>query len=336
MALAARHVPRVMMLLQRTLTNASPRVINSSIPPDVLPVVFLRHGQSTWNKQNIFIGMTDTPLTEDGIEEARGAGSLLKDSPEYSQFDMVFTSLLRRSTHTVWVVLKELGLEWLPVTKDFALNERSYGALVGKNKKECVDKFGKEQVKLWRRSWDTPPPPMDRSHHYWPYKEPRYRQLGIREEDIPLSESLKDVTKRTSIFWDAVIKPQLQQGKRILIVGHENNLRSIIKRLDGISDEDILHIELPRAVPLVFHLDRKTLKPLVLQDHAEGLSGRYIMNAEQLDAIATRDHKLVYGENSTIPVPSFTSKERRVAENTARWTVHHNIRSAAAADKDVK
>ena len=281
-------------LVQRCLTSSSG---NRSDP---LPLVFLRHGQSTWNKQNIFIGMTDTPLTEDGIEEARNAGNLLKEHMDYSAFDNVHTSLLRRSTHTVWVVLKELGLEWLPVTKSFALNERNYGALVGKNKKECVEKFGKEQVKLWRRSWDTPPPPMDRESKYWPYKDPRYQQLGMSEEDIPRSESLKDVTKRTSKYWDEVIVPQLLQGKRLLIVGHENNLRSIIKRLDGISDDDILHVELPRAVPLAFHLDRKTLKPIKMPNNALGLSGKYLMGSKQLDDIAVRDHKLVYGEQSSI------------------------------------
>ena len=272
--------------------------------------------------------MTDTPLTEEGLEEARGAGALLRGHPQYAAFDGAHTSLLRRSTATMWTVLSELGLEWLPVTKSFALNERSYGALVGKNKKECVDKFGKDQVKLWRRSWDTPPPPMDRDHQFWPFKEPRYAKLGIKEEDIPLSESLKDVTKRTSKYWDETIRPQLLAGKRLLIVGHENNLRSILKRLDNISDDDILQIELPRAVPLVYHLDRKTLRPIPLPQPAPGLSGRYLMNPQQLAQIAVRDHTLVYGEHAkTLPVPSFTHREKKVAESTARLSMHHNIKS---------
>jgi len=308
------------------------RRCSSSSYQQPLPIVFMRHGQSTWNKANIFIGMTDTPLTSEGLEEAQLGGQLLKSHPEYSAgLDEVHTSLLRRSTATVWEVQKELEMEWLPVHKSFALNERNYGALVGKNKKDCVDKFGKDQVKLWRRSWDMPPPPMDRDSQYWPYKEARYRKLGIKEEDIPASESLKCVTKRTSQWWDSVLRPQLLAGKRVLIVGHENNLRSIIKRLDGISDADILHIELPRAVPLVFHLDRKTLKPVPLSDPAPGLSGKYLMQASQLEAIAVRDHTLVYGEGTSVPVPSFASasaeKTRRAVE---QWSVHPNIRSATA------
>jgi 2,3-bisphosphoglycerate-dependent phosphoglycerate mutase len=293
-----------------------------------LPLIFLRHGQSTWNKANIFIGMTDTPLTIEGENEARLAGQLLEMHPEYSKkLDEVHTSLLRRSTHTAWLVMKELGLEWVPLSKHFALNERSYGALVGQNKKHCMEIHGKDKVKLWRRSWDLPPPPMDKSSPYWPYKDQRYASLGIPESAIPLSESLKDVTVRTSQFWDSTIVPLLRQGKRLMIVGHENNLRSIIKRLDNISESDILHVELPRAVPLVFHLDPVTLKPIPMANNAAGLSGRYLMNPAELDAIAIRDHALVYGQNTSIPVPSFTNKEKKVAERTALYSVHHNISS---------
>jgi 2,3-bisphosphoglycerate-dependent phosphoglycerate mutase len=239
--------------------------------------------------------MTDTPLTEDGIEEARIAGRLLKsEGGTVGEVDVVYTSLLRRSIKTVNLVLEELGTEWTPVVKDWRLNERSYGALVGKNKKECVAEFGKDQVKRWRRSWDEPPPPMSPTHPHWPGHESRYRQLGIDVERIPLSESLKDVTKRTSEFWDNVIVPQLKLGKRLMIVGHENNLRSLIKRLDGISNDDILHVELPRAIPLVFHLDRTTLRPIKLTGHAEYLSGRYICDPAKLEAISHMDQKQVY------------------------------------------
>lgn len=267
-----------------------------------IPVVFLRHGQSTWNQQNIFIGMTDTPLTSQGVVEAKQAGTLL--SEHNVTIDVVYTSLLRRSTKTVWLALQEMGLEWVITIKDWRLNERNYGALVGRNKKQCVEEFGKDQVKQWRRSWDTPPPPMSRDNEYYPYKEPRYQQLGVTEEQIPLSESLKDVTKRTSQFWDEIIQPQLQAiakgnlpagaPKNIMIVGHENNLRSIIKRLDGISNEDIINIELPRAIPLLFHLDPETFKPIKLEGAAQGLNGKYLCCPEKLAEIAQRDIRQVY------------------------------------------
>jgi len=258
-----------------------------------VPLVFVRHGQSTWNQKNIFIGMTDTPLTTDGVLEARLAGSLL--NKEGAVFDVVYTSLLRRSTKTVWLVMQELMLEWVPVIKDWRLNERNYGALVGRNKKQCVEEFGTDQVRLWRRSWDTPPPPMDPSHVYWPAKDPRYAALGIKESDIPVCESLKDVTKRTSVFWDECIVPALKQKKRIMIVGHENNLRSIIKRLDGISNEDIIGVELPRAIPLLYFLHPETLKPIRTADSESDLiSGRYLVEGDQLKNIAERDQRQVY------------------------------------------
>lgn len=236
--------------------------------------------------------MTDTPLTEEGVVEAISAGKMLASL--HAEFDCVYTSLLKRSTSTVSHVLREIDQEWIPVVKDWRLNERNYGALVGLNKKECVAEHGKDQVRRWRRSWDEPPPPMTRDSEYWPYKDRRYKLLGIKEEEIPLSESLKDVTKRTSVFWDEVIVPQLRDRKRILIVGHENNLRSIIKRLDRISNEAIIDIELPRAIPLVYHLDPLTLRPLKLPGAAEGLSGRYLCTALELQAIAERDFKQVY------------------------------------------
>jgi 2,3-bisphosphoglycerate-dependent phosphoglycerate mutase len=158
--------------------------------------------------------------------------------------------------------MQELGMEWVNVIKDWRLNERSYGALVGQNKKQMVEKYGADQVKKWRRSWDVPPPPMTPDFKFFPGRDRRYEMLGIPEDQIPLSESLKEVTKRTAAFWDDTIIPQLQQGKKILIVGHENNLRSIVKRLDDISDKDILHVELPRAIPLVYQLDPVTFKPI--------------------------------------------------------------------------
>jgi len=265
----------------------------SSSTASTAHLVFLRHGQSTWNQQNIFIGMTDTPLTKDGELEARAAGRLLATAG-IDYLDVVYTSLLRRSTATVWLCLEEIGLEWTTVIKDWRLNERNYGALVGRNKKECVEEYGKDQVKRWRRSWDEPPPPMSTESKYWPGHEHRYKVLGVPSDKIPLSESLKDVTKRTSIFFDEVIIPQLKANKKIMIVGHENNLRSLIKRLDGVSDTDIINVELPRAVPLLYEIDLKTMKPIKQEGAAEYLNGRYIGNPEQLKMIAERDQKQVY------------------------------------------
>ena len=157
--------------------------------------------------------------------------------------------------------------------------------------------YGKDQVKRWRRSWDEPPPHMKKGNPYWPFLEPRYKRIGIDENLIPLSESLKDVTKRTSQFWDEVIVPQLKAGKRIMLVGHENNLRSIIKRLDGISNEDIIELELPRAIPIIYSLDRDTLKPIKLEGHAKLMSGRYLGAKETLEKIAERDQAQVYDLN---------------------------------------
>ena len=205
-----------------------------------------------------------------------------------------------RSTHTVWLCMQQLGLEWVPVYKHFGLNERNYGALVGRNKAQCTEEYGSEQVRKWRRSWDSPPPPMSTTSEFWPGNDPRYLQLGITEAMIPRAESLKDVTKRSSVFWDQIIVPDLKASKKVLIVGHENNLRSIIKRLDNISDEDILHIELPRGIPLVYHLESVTLKPIKATNHAPGLSGEYLEAPEVLRKIYENNLKIVYGKENAI------------------------------------
>ena len=270
--------------------NSNLQFSTDSLP--TIPIIFLRHGQSTWNQQNIFIGMTDTPLTSHGVNEAILAGQLISKDNRLKNIDVVYTSLLRRSTKTVWHVMEELKQEWVPVMKDWRLNERSYGALVGRNKKECVEQYGVDMVRKWRRSWDFPPPIMTIDHPHHPRHDSRYERLGLKE--LPLAESLKDVTKRTSKFWDECIIPQLHQRKHILIVGHENNLRSLIKRLDSITDEDILHIELPRAVPLVYELDPHTLKPIKLANAATGLSGRYLYDSDALNVIAKQEHTRVY------------------------------------------
>eukprot|EP01038_Epipyxis_sp_PR26KG_P014683 gene14683-19725_t len=297
---SSSHTSRLSNFSTSTLkTENSPRMSTTNTNNnDLIQIIFLRHGQSTWNQQNIFIGMTDTYLTKDGEKEAIKAGQILADAG--IQIDMVFTSLLRRSINTVWHVLTQLSNEWLPVVKDWRLNERNYGALVGRNKKQCVEEYGKDQVKRWRRSWDEPPPQMTPDNQYWPFKDRRYEALGITEEMIPAAESLKDVTKRTSVFWDEIIVPQLRLKKRIMIVGHENNLRSIIKRLDSISDDDIINLELPRAIPLVYQLDPITLRPVPQSSTVKEstnyaseslLTGRYLVNKVQLERIAERDQQ---------------------------------------------
>jgi 2,3-bisphosphoglycerate-dependent phosphoglycerate mutase len=276
------------------LSTKSPKSTNNS---DLIPLIFVRHGQSEWNKHNIFIGMTDTPLTEDGMKEARYAGLLIKE--ENLDIDIVYTSLLRRSTKSVWIIMQELALEWVQVIKDWRLNERNYGALVGHNKKKMVEEHGKDQVKNWRRSWDNPPPKMTKDSEYYIFNDPRYNKLGLSEKDIPLSESLKDVTIRTSQFWDEEIVPLLNKKKKIMIVGHENNLRSLIKRLDNISEKDIINLELPRAIPLLYLLDPITLKPVPQNDNLKNsstvlLNGRYLCDQEQLKEIALKDQLQVY------------------------------------------
>jgi len=264
--------------------------LNNSTP---FNVCFLRHGQSTWNRDNVFIGWTDTPLTEDGVLEARVAGQMLARSG--IKFDEVHTSLLRRSIRTTNLVLMEIGQEYIPVYKSWRLNERSYGCLVGKNKKECVKLFGAEQVKRWRRSWDEPPPPMEDDHEYHPGLDPRYRMMI---EQIPKTESLKDTLKRSKVYWDEVIVPSLLAGRTILIVGHENNLRSLIMNLEGISEKDVINLNLPRAVPLAYKIG-KDLRPLGREDgtldEATGmLRGTWLGGSKAVSEILDRDHKQVY------------------------------------------
>mmetsp|Transcript_14517 Transcript_14517/g.41957 ORF Transcript_14517/g.41957 Transcript_14517/m.41957 type:complete len:380 (-) Transcript_14517:151-1290(-) len=270
---------------QRNFTS-----INEDTPYNLC---FLRHGQSTWNRDNRFIGWTDTPLTDDGVLEARVAGQMLANSG--LKFDEVHTSLLRRCIRTVNLVLMELEQEYLPVHKHWRLNERSYGDLVGKNKKETVEIFGKDQVKRWRRSYDEPPPPMSDNHEYHPARDPRYRHMLHL---LPKSESLLDTKRRSKVYWDETIAPALREGKTLLIVGHENNLRSIIMRLEGISPDDIINLCIPRAVPLAYRLD-ENLKPLDRPDgkldEATGfLRGEWLGGDQAVAEILERDRKQVY------------------------------------------
>jgi 2,3-bisphosphoglycerate-dependent phosphoglycerate mutase len=220
-------------------------------------VVFLRHGESIWNKENRFTGWTDVDLSEKGIEEAREAGRVLKR--EGYVFDVAYTSVLKRAIRTLWLVLDEMDLMWIPVIRDWRLNERHYGALQGLNKSEMAAKFGEQQVKIWRRSYDVPPPALEKTDPRYPGFDPRYK--GLSEQELPLTECLKDTVARVLPCWHNLIAPDIQAGKRVLVAAHGNSLRALVKYLDNISDQDIVELNIPTGMPLVYELDEK-LKPL--------------------------------------------------------------------------
>jgi 2,3-bisphosphoglycerate-dependent phosphoglycerate mutase len=219
-------------------------------------LVLLRHGESLWNKENRFTGWTDVDLTEKGREEARVAGQLINDAG--LDFDLTFTSVLKRAIRTGWIALDEIDRLWLPVERSWRLNERHYGALQGLNKAETAAKHGEAQVKIWRRSYDIPPPPLAADDPRHPSRDVRYRSLP--KSDLPATESLKDTVARFLPYWHESIAPTVRAGKRVLIVAHGNSLRALVKYLDGISDSDIVELNIPTGVPLVYELDA-TLKP---------------------------------------------------------------------------
>jgi 2,3-bisphosphoglycerate-dependent phosphoglycerate mutase len=220
-------------------------------------VVLLRHGESTWNKENRFTGWTDVDLSDRGREEAKRAGEVLR--AEGYTFDVAFTSVLKRAIRTLWFVQDELDLMWIPTTKAWQLNERHYGALQGLNKAETAAKFGDEQVLIWRRSYDTPPPALTPDDERYPGRDPRY--AGLSKEELPLTESLKETVARVIPYWHAEITPVIKAGKRVIIAAHGNSLRALVKYLDDMSEEAILKLNIPTGVPLVYELD-ETLKPI--------------------------------------------------------------------------
>jgi len=215
-------------------------------------LVLLRHGESVWNKQNLFTGWRDVKLTVHGEREAREAGRAMAAAG--LTFDAAYTSLLGRAIKTLWLALEEMDLMWLPITKNWRLNERHYGKLQGTNKQQAVAEFGEAQVKVWRRSYAVPPPPVERDSPEYPKGDPRY--AGVRESDLPRSESLKDVLSRVMPYWEGTILPQLETGKRVLIAAHGNSLRALIKHLENIGDDDIAGLDVPTGVPKVYRLDR--------------------------------------------------------------------------------
>jgi len=223
----------------------------------MLKVVLLRHGQSTWNLDNRFTGWTDVDLTAQGIEEAKAGGRLLK--AEGFEFDIVYTSVLKRAIRTMTHVMDEMDQLWVPVIRDWRLNERHYGALQGLDKAETAAKHGEEQVKIWRRSYSVPPPPLAADDERAPSHDRRY--AGLTAAQLPLTESLKETVERFVPYWQDVIAPQVAAGKRVIIVAHGNSLRALVKHLDNVSEKDILELNIPTGIPLVYELDNN-MKPI--------------------------------------------------------------------------
>jgi 2,3-bisphosphoglycerate-dependent phosphoglycerate mutase len=220
-------------------------------------LVLLRHGQSAWNLENRFTGWTDVGLTEQGMAEAHTAGQLLRDN-KYN-FDLAYTSVLKRAIQTLWIVLQELNLEWIPVTNAWQLNERHYGALQGLNKAETAKEYGEAQVKIWRRSYDVPPPALEWDDPRHPHFDPRY--AGLTKAQLPATESLKITLERVLPFWHSMIAPVVKSGQPLLIAAHGNSLRAMVKYLDNVSEDEITELNIPTGIPLVYELD-EDLKPV--------------------------------------------------------------------------
>ena len=219
---------------------------------DTMRLVLLRHGESVWNKENLFTGWTDVDLSDKGREEARSAGRLMRD--EGLDFDVCYTSFLKRAIHTLNLALEEMDREWLPVTKAWQLNERHYGALQGLNKADTAAKYGEEQVKIWRRSYATPPPELSAVDERNPANQEMFRT--VPRECLPLTESLKETVARAVPYFDEEIKPRMLAGERVLIAAHGNSLRALVKVFDGLSEDEIVGVNIPTGVPLVYEFDR--------------------------------------------------------------------------------
>ncbi len=217
----------------------------------MIKLVLVRHGESTWNRENRFTGWTDVDLSQRGILEAHDAAEAL--TKRGYTFDVAFTSVLKRAIRTLWIILDDMDLMWVPVYRSWRLNERHYGALQGLNKAETADKFGVEQVQIWRRSYDTPPPALSQEDSRHPRHDPRY--ADVSEEELPATESLKTTLERVLPYWHEEIVPQLKQKKRVLISAHGNSLRALVKYLDSVSDQEITGLNIPTGIPLVYELD---------------------------------------------------------------------------------
>jgi 2,3-bisphosphoglycerate-dependent phosphoglycerate mutase len=247
----------------------------------VTKLVLIRHGESTWNKENRFTGWTDVDLSAKGREEATEGGRVLK--AEGYTFDVAYTSVLKRAIRTLWTVLDEMELMWIPVHRSWRLNERHYGALQGLNKAETAAKFGEDQVKIWRRSYDIPPPALTPEDERYPGHDPRYR--GLTAEELPLTECLKDTVARFLPLWHETIAPAIQSGQKVLIAAHGNSLRALVKYLDHIPEKDIVELNIPTGMPLVYELD----------DDLKALNRYYLGDPEKvkaaMDAVAAQGKK---------------------------------------------
>ncbi len=244
-------------------------------------LVLIRHGESTWNKENRFTGWTDVELSDKGRQEAMEGGRVLK--AEGYTFDVAYTSVLRRAIHTLWSVLDEMELAWIPVHRSWRLNERHYGALQGLNKAETAAKFGEDQVKIWRRSYDIPPPALTPDDERYPGHDPRYR--GLAAAELPLTECLKDTVARFLPLWHETIAPAIKSGQKVLIAAHGNSLRALVKYLDNIPEKDIVELNIPTGMPLVYELD----------DDLKALNRYYLGDPEKvkaaMDAVAAQGKK---------------------------------------------
>jgi 2,3-bisphosphoglycerate-dependent phosphoglycerate mutase len=236
-------------------------------------VVLLRHGESTWNKENRFTGWTDVDLSEKGLAEAKKAGQVLKK--EGYSFDLAYTSVLKRAIRTLWITLDEMDLMWIPVIRNWRLNERHYGALQGLNKAETAQKFGEDQVKIWRRSYDIQPPALEKTDERYPGKDPRYAELT--ENELPFTECLKDTVARFVPYWEGTISPSVKAGKKVLITAHGNSLRALVKYLDNIPDKEIVELNIPTGIPLVYELDKDL----------NSIKSYYLGNQEEIAKAAT-------------------------------------------------
>ena len=223
----------------------------------MIKLVLLRHGESIWNKENLFTGWTDVDLSDQGKDEARQAGRLLKS--EGFSFDIAFTSVLKRAIRTLWIALDELDLMWIPIEHSWRLNERHYGALQGLNKAQTAAKYGDDQVLIWRRSYDVRPPALEESDARYPGADPRYQ--GLAPADIPLTECLEDTVARFLPYWHQTIVPAIRSDKKVILTAHGNSLRALVKHLDHVSDQDIVGLNIPTGIPLVYELDDQ-LRPI--------------------------------------------------------------------------
>jgi len=232
-------------------------------------LVLLRHGESTWNRENRFTGWTDVDLSDKGVQEAGRAAVALKK--EGYTFDLAFTSVLKRAIRTLWIVQDGMDLMWIPVKKSWRLNERHYGGLQGLNKSETAAKFGEQQVLVWRRSYDVPPPPLEKGDPRGAGAEPCYRHL--KPGQVPLSESLKDTYRRCLPYWHKSIAPAVRSGKKVIVSAHGNSLRALVKYLDNVSEQDIVNLNIPTGIPLVYELD----------GHLRKVTSRYLASAQELE-----------------------------------------------------